>query len=105
MPEQFIYEKDENALEMYFMTEGLAEKITRRSFGRKAARFQIKKGQFFGEVPRFVSPADLAGERSPARPTAHERQSDRLLLHRLLHEASPERADRRIPAYALLPDL
>ncbi len=33
---------------MYFMTEGIAEEITKRKF--KPQKFRINKGDFFGEV-------------------------------------------------------
>jgi hypothetical protein len=48
MPEQFIYKKGDHALEMYFLTEGLAEECHKRRF--KDKKFNLKKGDFFGEV-------------------------------------------------------
>ena len=50
MPEQFIYKKGENALEMYFMTDGLAERLSKRHNGTEEQSFRIKKGSFFGEI-------------------------------------------------------
>ena len=48
MPEQFIYRKGDHALEMFFLTEGLAEEQHKRRY--KDKKFPINKGDFFGEV-------------------------------------------------------
>jgi hypothetical protein len=35
---------------MYFMTDGLAERLSKRHNGTEEQSFRIKKGSFFGEV-------------------------------------------------------